>query len=87
MKTHKNNFPGLQQIKTFFQSFFKKPIFVLKKIISLQVIEKSSVFAIFLVAGKLGTFSVTRDKLIDARSSAGLLFGYMGFLIPQQRIM
>ena len=42
MKTHKNNFPDFQQIKTFFQSFFKKPIFVLKKIISLQVIDKSS---------------------------------------------
>ena len=43
MKTHKNNFPDFQSIKTFFQSFFKKTIFVLKKIISLQELTKSSV--------------------------------------------
>ena len=44
MKTHKNNFPDFQQIKTFFQSFFKKTTFVLKKIISLQVNVKNSVY-------------------------------------------
>ena len=49
MKTHKNNFPDFQQTKTFFQSFFQKPIFILKKIISLQLMNKSSVFAIMIL--------------------------------------
>ena len=62
MKTHKNNFPNFQQIKTFFQSFFKKPIFVLKKIISLQVIDKNSVFAIRFLTLKSEKFQKSYRK-------------------------
>ena len=62
MKAHKNNFPVFQQIKTFFQSFFKKTIFVLKKIISLQVIEKNSVFCYKVLSLKCRKFQKLYKK-------------------------
>jgi len=50
-ETFKIFIPDFQLNKTFFQSFFQKPIFVMKKIISSQLECKSSIFAMILLYG------------------------------------
>ena len=78
MKTHKNNFPDFQKIKTFFQSFFKKTTFVLKKIISLQVTCKSSEFCYKILMLKSDKFQKKVTKKSLFRRNAGLLICNLG---------
>ena len=61
-----------QYIKKKLQKNFQFLNFVLKKIISLQVINKSSVFAIVL-ALENSTFSKFNKKELNARRLVGLL--------------
>ena len=85
MKTHKNNFADFQSIKTFFQSFFKKPIFVLKKIVSLQVNYKSSVLLCNSCLWNLRNFKRNNRNKYKCRRNAGLLTCYIGYFLEPQR--
>jgi len=81
-ETFKIFIPDSQLNKTFFQSFSKKPIFVMKNIISLQVINKNSILMKSCLL-KIREFQNLQERNLNVCNDANRIICRLGFLIPQ----